>query len=98
MGCFSGSFPGLLSSKELRLPVGVEREPFFSSRAARALGWDTGGPSRLDRFLSWFFLDLKRNAMATAGQMAYCWRGISLQGGFTRGAKVEIGSGKASDV
>lgn len=57
-------------STEFRLSVGVERssDPLsFLATRADALWidvWDEGGPSRLCSALSWFFLDLKRNAMA----------------------------------
>ncbi len=65
-------------SIELRLPVGVAR--CFSSRVMR-LGAPCIGagmalfPSRLDRARSWFFFDLKRNAMvnqeaAAGGEVA----------------------------
>lgn len=53
-------------SIEFRLPVGVAR--CLSSRAMRPGAPCIGAgialfPSRLDRARSWFFLDLKRNAM-----------------------------------
>lgn len=57
-------------SIEFRLPVGVDLcSELFSSRATLAAAlwmgfWDDGGgPSRLDRDRSWFFLDLNRNDM-----------------------------------
>lgn len=80
--CCGGSWPrrpaylsvsglGVASSKEFKLPVGVDRVcELFSSLTMRPAGpgiWgaDPGGPSRLCTVLSWFFLDLNKKAMAS---------------------------------